>query len=179
MLDKKMPGKMIPDEPREPKAKVRLKVRKEVRPAAEVQAEVQQDVPEDIPAAGRPGSRSVLTGLLPGLALILVGVLFLLDNAGLLPGDDWWQYFLVGLGLVFIILSWVQYINPKRGRPRFWRILAGLALVATGLVFLFGFRDWWPVVLIVVGVALVLLFVLRRDRQERKEEEDQYPSQLP
>jgi hypothetical protein len=152
MLDKKQPGKMIPDKPR--------KTRPEAR----------EETGEKIPAAGRPGRRSPVSGLLPGLVLVLLGVLFLLDNAGKLPGEDWWQYFLVGLGLIFIILAWVQYVNPRRGRPQLWRILAGLGLIATGLVFLFGYREWWPVVLIIVGVLLMLVFVFRRDNRQGGEE---------
>jgi hypothetical protein len=99
------------------------------------QDEVQESAEEsqaDIPTRGgrgRRGRRSSLSGLLPGLILILLGVLFLLNNAGRLPEDDWWQYFLVGLGVIFIIEAWVQYVNNRTGWPKFGRILAGLVLI--------------------------------------------------
>jgi hypothetical protein len=107
------------------------------------------------------GPRSPIGGLLPGLILILLGVLFLLDYLKMLPGDQWWQYFLVGLGIIFIVEAWMQYLNPATRRPGFSRIISGLVLVGVGLFFLFGFSQWWSLVLIVIGLLLVLNFVFR------------------
>jgi hypothetical protein len=102
-----------------------------------------------------------ISGLIPGLVLIMIGVLLMLSHWGMLNGQ-WWQYFLVGLGVIFLIEAWIIYINPVTRRPILGRIAAALALIIAGLVFLFDEGKWWPLVLIVIGVGLVLFYVFRR-----------------
>ena len=104
---------------------------------------------------------SSISGLLPGLILILIGVLFLLSNYGLLRGE-WWQYFLVALGVIFLVEAWIQYINPATRRPRIGRIIAGLVLITVGLIFLFDSTQWWPLILIVIGIILSVQFIVKR-----------------
>ena len=104
---------------------------------------------------------SSISGLLPGLILILIGVLFLLSNYGLLRGE-WWQYFLVALGVIFLVEAWIQYINSATRRPRIGRIIAGLVLITVGLIFLFDATQWWPLILIVIGIILSVQFIVKR-----------------
>jgi hypothetical protein len=108
-----------------------------------------------------------VSGLLPGLILLLLGIIFFLHQLGALSKDEGWQYFLVGLGVIFLIEAWVHEINPAKGRPRAGRIIAGFVLIITGLAFLFGSTRWWPLVLIVLGLILVLNFFLRRRKFSR------------
>jgi len=106
--------------------------------------------------------RTSASGLLPGLILLLLGVIFLLNQLGALSKDEGWQYFLVGLGVIFLIEAWVQDINPASGRPRAGRIIAGFILIVVGLVFLFSSTQWWPLALIIAGLGLLLNFIIRR-----------------
>ena len=117
---------------------------------------------------GEPGEererrrRNPMAGLFWGLLLILLGVLFFAQYQGWLPGDKWWQYFLVGLGVILLIESGVRRSNPDLRSTAFSRLIAGLVLAFIGLAFLFGVTQWWPIVLIAAGVAILVGYWRRR-----------------
>jgi hypothetical protein len=97
-------------------------------------------------------------GLFGGLTLILLGTLFLLHQQGTISGGDWWQYLLIGLGGIFIINGLAHYWTPSYRWGSYGRFVAGIVLILIGTLFMLGFSQWWPLVLIVVGVALLLRF---------------------
>ncbi len=83
-------------------------------------------------------------GLFWGLLLIVLGISFYLSMQG---WGGWWQFFLIGLGVIFLVES--------RVRGGTGRIIAGLVLIAVGAVLLTGWGDWWPLILIVAGLAII------------------------
>ena len=103
-----------------------------------------------------------IPGLFWGLLLILVGAIFLLRSQGFLLQGEWWQYFLIGLGIIFLIEALVRYLIPTYRYSSFGRFIAGIVLVFVGIAFLYGVGQWWPVVLIAVGVIILLAVWLRR-----------------
>jgi len=97
-------------------------------------------------------------GIFPGLILILIGGLFLSYQQNWISGNSWWQYLLIGLGVISIISGLVQYRMPEShhwGRGRF---IWGTALIVLGVLFLLGFSHWWPVILIGIGLTCLLSF---------------------
>jgi hypothetical protein len=103
--------------------------------------------------------RSPFHGLFPGLVLILIGVLFLGSMQGWIDRDIWWQYFVIGLGSIFIIRGLVDL--PYSRFCSYWRFIPGAALIAVGLISLLGFTQWWPVVLIAAGALILGIVILR------------------
>lgn len=78
-----------------------------------------------------------------GLMLIVFGTLFLLDNCDIFyfPFEIFsWQYFLIALGFLFLIVS-----KNKT---------AGIVLVAVGLFNLFP--ELWPLIFVVIGLLIIL-----------------------
>jgi hypothetical protein len=106
--------------------------------------------------------RSPFHGLFVGLSLLLLGVLFLLNQTGALTGDTWWQSLLIGLGVIWIINGLVRYNHPEFHWGAYNKIVFGIVLILVGALFIAGFSEWWPVVLIVAGVAFLLRFFWRR-----------------
>ena len=105
--------------------------------------------------------RDPLRGLFWGLVLILVGVLFFIN----LQGTDWdilWKYLLIGLGAIFIIDGLAHLWGPARHEGPLGRFIPGVVLLFVGLAFLYNFSQWWPIILIAVGVILLLSFLFRR-----------------
>jgi hypothetical protein len=98
-------------------------------------------------------------GVFPGLALILAGVLFLANQMSWISGDTWWKWLLVGLGAIMMVSSLVQnrLVPEYRGRGR-GRFIWGIALVVLGILFLAGVSQWWPIILIGVGLACLFRF---------------------
>ncbi len=103
-----------------------------------------------------------LRGLLPGLILILLGVLLFFATQDFLSWNIWWQYLLIGLGVIFIIDGLVHYVNPAYRDIAFGRFIPGVILLFIGIAFVFGFGQWWPLVLIAVGIIILLNLLFRR-----------------
>lgn len=92
-----------------------------------------------------------------GLFLILVGGLFLVNNRGWLQEATGWSYFAIGLGAILVIGFFVRYFGTLANR---WSgaggLAAGLALIFVGLASLYGFSEWWPLVLLAIGIGCLV-----------------------
>ena len=95
-------------------------------------------------------------GLIPAIVIIGVGVIFLLNNLHVLRAEEWYRYWpgiLIAAGLAKLVDA-----NTHGGR------LAGGVLIGVGGLFLLdtfnliqlSWDDFWPLVLI--GVGLLMLF---------------------
>ncbi len=91
---------------------------------------------------------------LVGIFLVAIGAVFLLNKAGVIPGDLWW---LLQWYTILIVIGLFNLLTGRRS--------TGILLCAIGALFLFdrlGFYnlDWtyiWPIALIGLG----LLFIFR------------------
>lgn len=109
---------------------------------------------------------ATFAGVIPGIVLIILAVLFFLyNNLDILKGD-WWQYFLVLLLVVFLIEYWVVYMSPVKGRSRLKMGFVGLLLIAIGILFLFVLYIWLPLILLMAGLILIAVFVINKKRLE-------------
>lgn len=97
-----------------------------------------------------------------GVLFLLLGSLFLLQNLGVLHAGrlaDYWPLLLVWLGLS-------RLLAPRRSH----HFASGAVLLVLGVlfqldrlgVFWFHIYDFWPVLLVVAGVALIAESLLRR-----------------
>jgi predicted membrane protein len=97
--------------------------------------------------------------LFPGLLLIVIGTLFLLENIGVIPYEVKryvfsWQGWIIMIGSVFLI--------SRPNQP------TGLIMITVGFFFLipeildisFDTRLYWPVILILIGI----FFLVRQQR---------------
>jgi len=100
-------------------------------------------------------SRSSSSRITGGILLVLVGSVFVLQNAGIVHAgrlSDWWPMLLVWLGLS-------RLLAPHRGH----HFASGVVLLVMGIGFQLdqlGFiwlrlRDLWPVLLVLAGLALI------------------------
>ena len=105
-------------------------------------------------------------GLWGGLILILIGTLFLLKRGGWLPDDNLGASLVIGLGAILIISGLVQYRNREYHCHGYGRLIAGLLLIAAGVLGFIGWSQWWPVLLIAGGVSILLCVLFRRERNE-------------
>lgn len=103
------------------------------------------------PAVGpRISGRAIAGGV-----LIVLGLLFTLDNMGVLDVGGFWRFW----PLILIVIGLLKVLQPREDGQRAF----GVALIAVGiflqlqmLAFLnWSFRDVWPVLLIVLGGLLV------------------------
>jgi hypothetical protein len=103
-----------------------------------------------------------LRSLFWGLMLILVGVIFLLNQWSETGWDTLWKYLLIGLGAIFIIDGLAHYWNPAYRYMGLGRFVPGIVLIFVGVAFLYNFTQWWPIVLIALGIIILFSFLFRR-----------------
>jgi hypothetical protein len=106
----------------------------------------------------RPAApRTVVTPqLLVGVLIIVVGVLFTLDNLGLANAADYVRYWPVGLVAIGLLKLW-------QAREGACGAFGGLVFTVIGLWLLVeqtvdvrvGFEDMWPLLIVFLGVYLV------------------------
>lgn len=91
-------------------------------------------------------------GVFPGIAMIVVGTIFLLDRFDVVSMDRVWQFwplFLIWMGLV-------HFLKPDDGRRSIFLLLLGVWLqISTLRLFGLDFSDSWPILIIFIGASFV------------------------
>jgi hypothetical protein len=91
-----------------------------------------------------------------GLILILLGVTFFLAQAGVLAWRHWWGYFLLGIGIVLLILAALRFGTTTYRGPVTAPLIGGLVLVFIGIAAIADISRWWPLAIIGLGIAVVV-----------------------
>jgi hypothetical protein len=105
-----------------------------------------------------------LSGMTGGLILILLGILFFMAQLDYIHWSNWWAYFLIGLGAIFILESVIRIFYPQYGRRVTGKLIAGAILIVIGAANVFGMVIWWPLILIVVGIFIIINSVQKSDQ---------------
>ncbi len=116
---------------------------------------VQPQIPSAIGGWPGPHNRSRVAGIV----LIVLGAIFLLQNAGLVIPGNWWALFILIPAAGSFVRAWNNYqaAGNLSGAVR-GPLVGGLMLTAVALIFLFDL-DWgqlWPVFLIIAGAGALL-----------------------
>jgi hypothetical protein len=99
-------------------------------------------------------------GLIVGLVLIGLGIVFLWQNLfGFQPIDNWWALFILIPAVSNLSRGWQAYqATGSWGEAMGRGLTTGLLLVTIALIFLLDldFGRWWPALLILLGLSLLL-----------------------
>ena len=87
-----------------------------------------------------------------GIGILLIGATFLARNLGFIPHEI--EIYL-GWELLFIFIGTAMLISGKSGGLIFL-LIGGFFLLQDITHFYFRMRDWWPIILIVIGVSILL-----------------------
>ena len=110
---------------------------------------------------GRSGS--IIGPIIGGLILIWLGVTFFLQQSNYLPSDNWWAYFVSGIGVILIVYGIAIYAT--RRRPFIGPIIGGIVLVLIGLGSVTSWNlSFWPLIFVVLGVLIMLSALSSRRR---------------
>jgi hypothetical protein len=97
--------------------------------------------------------------IIPGGVLFVIGLMPLLSSSRV-PGTFIGGIFFIGLAAVFGLV----YLPNLRDPQMFWAVYPAGVLLAVGIgVMAFG-QNWWPLVLIALGVILLIRTVLPRPK---------------
>ena len=94
------------------------------------------------------GKRNIVVGV----ALILLGIIFLLQNFDVIRVENWWAAFVIAIGISFFF-GWF-YDRTQTGL-----LLPGSILVILGCQFLFLHWDW-PIFIMAPAVGFWLMYFL-------------------
>lgn len=104
-------------------------------------------------------------GWFGGVVLILLGVFFLLENTGLIPGHNWWALFILIPAAGAFTAAWNRYQDnggiidaAVRGS-----LFGGIVFAVICLAFLFDLTGalFWPALLILVGAGILVNAIWR------------------
>jgi hypothetical protein len=97
--------------------------------------------------------------------VIWVGLVFGADRLGYLPqigGADAWSWIFFGAGLYGLLMALFRVTSPDYSNPTTWDyVWAGIFLIL-GLSGMFSVNIAWPLILVLVGVAILGKALLRR-----------------
>ena len=99
-----------------------------------------------------------------GVIIIWLGLSFLLMEHGYFYSGEWWSYFLLGLGIIFLAEAIIRISQPEYKRHYTGKIIAGVILVAIGAGSIYSMEKWWPLILIAVGIIIILLSVQQKNK---------------
>lgn len=94
-----------------------------------------------------------LTG---GLILIFLGVLLYFAAVGTtsINYGNFWQYFIIGVGVILIVQGIVRY--GEKGIPYLGSFVGGAVMIIIGLAFISSANaNFWPLILVVLGAAAI------------------------
>ena len=100
-----------------------------------------------------------LGGVFFGLALIVIAGIYLLYQKKLLPGEEWWPWIIIGIGCILLLEALVRSTRAEYKRPTFGRALGGIILIVLGVGFVYGFEEYWPLIIIVIGVFFLIYYI--------------------
>jgi hypothetical protein len=112
----------------------------------------EQSAPESTPSRDN-------NSWIAGVAIIAVGVIFLLSNFTDFRLDNWWALFILIPGLITFANAWrARKEDGHWSKKARGSLIGGLAITMVAAIFLFNL-DWgkvWPLFLILGGVAALL-----------------------
>jgi len=107
-----------------------------------------------------------LTG---GLILIWLGISLYLAQAHYIIWDTWWPYFIIGVGAILIAMATIRYSSSQHKAPAMGFLIAGAVMLIIGFASVVGMNDWWPFVLIAIGIVVIFGGIRARSRTPRPE----------
>lgn len=114
--------------------------------------------------------RDPLGTAIGALILIWLGVTLLLANLGTFAWIQWenfWAWFMLGIGGIFILEVLIRLVVPGYRRPIGGRLIAGVILLAIGAGFTFlpfDIGKLWPLIPIAIGLAILFGALFRPRR---------------
>ena len=98
--------------------------------------------------------------MIVGLELLVIGVVVFLWARDVLSVRETVAYFLFGIGVVSLFDVVARYIQLAPRRFMWCRLMLAFVLLSTGGAVLGGIKAWWPLIVILVGVGILVNAVL-------------------
>ena len=94
--------------------------------------------------------------MIVGLDLLVIGIVVFLWARDVLSVRETLAYFLFGIGAISLFDVLARYLKLAPLRFMWCRLMFAFVLLSTGGAVLGGIGDWWPLIVILVGVGILL-----------------------
>lgn len=118
---------------------------------------------------GGKSKREPVSGIVLGLMVIWLGVCLYLKHVGTMPADIWWAYMLFGFGCLWILGGLVRLFIPRWRHGVMGAFIPGIIAGSVGLMFILDSWEWWPLILVAVGLAIVISVLAQHFVKQRRE----------
>ena len=129
-----------------------------------------------------PGmSRNAWSGAWLGVALIAIGLLFLVQNYFGYELRSWWPLLILIPAVVAFSSAWYALRNGDNVAAAAGSFTLGIVFTAVAAVFLLDL-PWgrvWPIFIVIAGLGMLLPGIWRRDRDRRSGQSDVARPQAP
>lgn len=105
--------------------------------------------------------------LTAGLILIWLGITFFLTTSNYITWNSWWAYFLLGLGVIFLLRAVIVYASSKRKGLVLGPAIAGTILIVVGIASILNITNWWSLILVALGIAIIVMGLRERRQNPR------------
>jgi hypothetical protein len=109
--------------------------------------------------------RSQIDALYWGIVLVWAGLVFIAGNQEFLPqvgSADAWSWIFAGAGLIALVGSLWRAYSPDWPSPTVWDYVWAAVLLIVGLAGFLSIQIPWPLILLLIGAALIGTTVYRR-----------------
>lgn len=100
-----------------------------------------------------------LGGVFFGLFLIVVACIYLFREY--LPAEPWWAWIIIAIGCIMLLEAVIRSVKTEYKRPTLGKVAGGAILIIIGAGITYGFEEFWPAIIIAIGV-IMLLYYLRQ-----------------
>jgi len=112
-------------------------------------------------------SGGMWSGVMGGLILLWLGVSFLLRQYDYITYSQWGSVFFIGLGIIIILRGVIMYMEISNWRACSGFLIGGGVVTLIGASTFIGLRDWWAVLLILVGLWVILNALMNKGKHPR------------
>jgi chromate transport protein ChrA len=112
--------------------------------------------------------KAALSDIFGGLIVLVVGLSFFLAANNIISWDKWWAYLLTFLGVIFVLDAVIRNLKLK-DRLIGGRFITGIILFSIGLAFAVSLKNWWPLILIVVGLLIIIKGIVNHKEETKSD----------
>jgi len=94
--------------------------------------------------------------MIVGLELLVIGIVVFLWARDVLTVRETLAYFLFGMGAISLFDVLARYARLAPRRFMWCRLMLAFVLLSSGGAVLGGIGNWWPLILILVGVGILV-----------------------
>ena len=91
-----------------------------------------------------------------GVFMMWLGVSFLLKEMNYIRDSMWWPVFAAGFGVLLVLRGIMVYQNTSILDESKGHVFGGAFFIFLSLASYMNFDNWWPIILIGIGLSLIL-----------------------